>query len=110
MSKNSNRICRPLTTIATILTMLLGVLTACSATDAEMEEEPMVRNAGSQVRAAAGIDWSGPYDVTTTELWCERDGKRIYGELTLPTNALRVASRSSSIPTASAAPTPAARR
>ncbi len=56
MSKNSNRICRPLTTIATILTMLLGVLTACSATDAEMEEEPMVRNAGSQVRAAAGID------------------------------------------------------
>ena len=64
-------------------TMLLSALMliavhACSA-DAEMEQ-PQAQNVSPvlQVRSGA-IDHTKTYEYTTSELWSERDGLRIYG-------------------------------
>ena len=58
--------------------MLIGVY-ACSA-DAELEQQQTEQNVLPAVQArSAAIDHTLNYEYTTTELWSERDGLRIYG-------------------------------
>ncbi len=63
--------------------MLIGVY-ACSA-DADLEQPQSEQKALSTLQARSGaIDHTLTYEYTTEDLWCERDGLRIYGVLYRP--------------------------
>ena len=59
--------------------LMLIAVHACSA-DAELEQTQTEQNALPTVQARSGaIDHTLTYEYTSEDLWCERDGLRIYG-------------------------------